>query len=501
MKRMLSIAVVVILAFGIFAVPVRGSADRPVWSKGEKWAMGMENEPPSREQIGELEDTMKNLFNLSNISIDVSGSGGAWTTFEVTDVSDTEYTLHYSLAIENKAREDYYVSAMMPEPGTYTPESFGNAEKSLRSMEAHISMDLYVLGSGDIIVEKDSMGVRSVTLSLEERLEMDFNGKNLPSVDEYGVFGYSMLGMEMPDYSYDYEMNGSAPPIYQPTVSHTLTYEDTEITATQTLNLDLSIDYSPPAVFIDFPLSDGSEWNVSSNVSVTGTYSGTIDVSGLPPMVESMMTLGTGQSFPIKIEKINTYSPYFNNGEINSNEETNMGLRCNGTMQINDENGNPITVYKIQQVPDCEFCAPPQIYLLYSPDKGFIAGIYAEASENGMMPAAPGMQDSGMYASFGAIASSMSNLKKDSTLSYMDYNEASNKISATEQEMKGSAPQDFFGSPLFLILIGTAIAAAVVISLIVLRKRKRPPRTEAFPPEQTATYPQENATEEETPIF
>ncbi len=500
MKRMLSIAVVMLLALGIFAVPVQGSTDRPVWSKGEKWAMGMESTPPSQEQIGELEETMKNLFNLSNISIDVSGSGGAWATFEVTDVSNTEYTLHYSLAVKNKAREDYYVSAMMPEPGTYTSESFMSAQKSVRQMEAHISMNLYVLGSGDIIVEKDSMGVRSVTLSLEEKFEMDFNGKNLPSVDEYGVFGYSMLSMGMPDYSYDNYSEGS--PTYSPIMSsHTLSYEDTEIKAEQTLNLDLSIDYSPPAVFIDFPLSDGSEWNVSSDVNITGTYSGTIDVSGLPPMVESMMTMGTGQSFPIKIEKMNTYSPDFNNGEINMNEETNMGLKCNGTMQINDENGNPITVYKIQQVPNCDFCAPPQIYLLYSPDKGFIAGIYAEASENNIMPAAPGMQNSGMYASFGAIASSMSDLKKDSTLSYMDYSDASSKISATEQEMKGSAPQDFFGSTLFFILIGAAIAAAVVVSIIALRKRKRPPQTEGFPPKEAPAYPQENPMDEEPPVF
>lgn len=481
MKRILSMAVVVILAIGVFAIPVH-AADKPAWTQGDKWAMGMESEPPSQEQISEMEDAMKTIFNLSDLSMDLDGSGGMWITFEVTDVSDTEYTLHYSMALKNSVTEDYSVKAMMPEPGTYTPENFRNAERSMRSMEAHISTDLYVLGSGDTIVEKENMGVKSTTLNLEEKYVVDFSGKNLPSVGEYGIFGYFMLTTGIDE---DTGNGYGTPPMYPPLSSYDLKYEDMRMKLTQNLNLDLNISYNPPAVFIEFPLNDGNEWNVSSDVNITGTYSGTIDASGLPSMVKSMVTAGTGQDFPIKIEKINTQSPDFNNGTINSDNEMDMALECDGTMQINDENGNAITVYRIHHAPTYDFSAPSPLYLLYSPDKGFIAGMYWELPKNGMMPVMPGMQNSTMPQSFGALLGSMDNLQEQSTLTYMDYAEASSKISTTEQEMKGTGNQDFFSSPVFFILMGVVGAAAVIVAMIAVRKRKRP-MSMAGPAEETS---------------
>ncbi len=513
MKRAIGIAVVLLLSLGFLALPVQGSADKPAWNVGEKWAIGMESETPTQTDIDAMEESFKMLFNLSEISIDVSGGGGIWMTFEVTDVSDSEYTMHYSMAMRNNVDEDFQFSVMTAEPGTYTPETFRDAPKTPRDMSAHMSLELYVVASGDMTIDKESMGVKSVSVDLEEKFEMSFTGKNLPSVDEFGIFGYPQLAMYYPEYEYDdyegYDWDENytyeewdynftdtnysyAPsPVYPlPTTSHTLSYEDVDIEVVQTLNLDLNINYDPPAVFIDFPLMEGNTWSIESHETVTGTYSGIIDAKGLPPMMEAGMVLGTGQSFPVKIEKINTYSPDFNNGVISHSGPMWMNLSCPDTMQIKDENGNYIQVYKIHQLPDCEYCYGPDIYLLYSPDKGFIAGIYAPASEENLMPMMPGMESSGIYGSFGALSSSLAtSYKNDETLGYMDYNEASKEIFATSQEMKGiTGDEDFFESTLFFILLGVAIATAVIIAMIAMGRRKKAVPTH-LPPQEVQQAP------------
>ncbi len=498
MKRAISIAVVMLLSVGFLAVPVYGSADKPTWTVSEKWAMGMESGAPRQTDIDAMEESFKMLFNLSDISIDVSGGGGVWMTFEVTDVSDSEYTLHYSMAVRNSVEEDFQFSAMMPEPGTYTPETFREAPKTLKEMSARLSTKMYVVASGDATIDRESMGVKSVSFDMEEKFEMSFTGKNLPSVDEFGIFRYSQLAVYYPEYEPEYDgyyvdenytleeldynyteanYTYSPAPIYPLTsTSHTLSYEDVDIEVMQTLNLHLTVNYDPPAAFIDFPLMEGKTWTVESHETVTGTYSGIIDAEGLPPMMEAGMLLGTGQSFPIKIEKINTYSPDFNNGVINHSGPLWMNMSCPDTMQIKDENGDYIQVYKIRQMPGYyEYYPGPDLYILYSPDKGFLAGVYIPSHEENLMPGMPATGSADIYGSFGALSSSLAAPYGNAdTLEYVDYDYANKEILATSQEMKGTTGgEDYLGSALVFIILGVIIASAVIISMIALGRRKR----------------------------
>ena len=455
MRKIACVMVAVLVGMSLMAALVPAeSAPLPVWKAGDRWAVGSEN--TNQTDIGNdgnLSGVLSGLYGITNLSGEIGSSGGEWMTFEVTGENESEYTLHYSFALRSKSDMKASFSAMVAVPGEYTKNSFENAPKAPVPMKVDFSSSLYAVASGDMHIMRDSMEISDMSVNLDEKLSALFTSSNTPYVGDYGIFGYFML--ENNDSS-----SGMMPSSFE------LSYRSTDIDLSQNLKLQANLEFSPPLEFIEFPLSTDSEWSDTTYEMVNGTYSGVIDIKGLPPMVESALKLGTGQDLPIQIEKIDTHEDGFNNGIIAHQGYENITMNCPDTVSVAGPHGGQITAYEIGFGPQSAY--GPQIYLLYSPDTNFIAGIYEEGLGT-QMPISP-VGESGIAGQFGALASSMKIAPNTSTIGYMDYDHASKEISATESDMNGASAGSNFTILVLAVLVIAGIAAAV--GAVLVRRRR-----------------------------
>ncbi len=533
MKQAIIVMGVALMMLSLMPIYAMGSesAELPQWNVGEKWAIGYEDSMKmGDDQLENVSEIFEQAYNVTDLSLSGESYAGTWMAFEVVGDEGSMYTLHYRSALKVDVKMHASFTASMPVAGTYNYDSLQDAQKESRQMSTDLSYSLYLVAEGDVLVEKSTMGISNVTTNLQEKFSVALSGKGLPSVGDYGIFGYLMM--------YDnYSM--MSPPFE-------LSYQDVDMSLTQTFNMNLWSSFQPAMKLADFPLYEGKVWNQTVSARAGGTYSGEIDASGLPSMIQDSVHLATGQKFPVKIEDINTGSPVFNYGKITGIEDSeSISLGCHGTKQISDENGAQTTVFLIG-VPEDNSCADytagysagyangtadssqsrfdiqpggshsdeytngyysgyyagyyggtynatcpshsPSlpIYLMYSPDKQFFAGVYVDSQSLEQQENSMESQNGEFTEVFSAFRDMSPSEKTPDELSFMDYDTAMHKISSTESEMDGESP--FLSTSMIIIILTIIVVVAVMSALVIVRKRKA---AEPLPvPEETAEYPE-----------
>ncbi len=264
--------------------------------------------------------------------------------------------------------------------------------------------------------------------------------------------------------------------------NYTISYQDYDISFTEEFHSSITVNFNPPLNLLDFPINVGDRWDVYSNVTVSGTYGGTIDASGLPDKAVQQIKNETGQDFPIDIAKLDTDTDGISNGQISGSDSIDFTLQCTGTMQITDENGNSLTVFKIS--PYYEYSGywkgDMDSSILYSPDKKFIAGMYTPA---GASPVIPGMEGTAIGGPLSLLGGA-STTGTDTTLTFADYNTASSNIDKTDTSMSSIGEPDSLlslGSPLSLAVILGVIILIVVLALVMRKKKPQQPGPQMAP--------------------
>jgi len=274
--------------------------------------------------------------------------------------------------------------------------------------------------------------------------------------------------------------------------NYTISYQDYDISFTEEFHANITVNFNPPLNLLDFPINVGEQWDVYSNVSVSGTYGGTIDASGLPDKAVQQIKNETGQDFPIDIAKLDTDTDGISNGQIAESDSIDFTLQCTGTMQITDENGNSLTVFKLSQYYDSYsyWKGDTEPSVLYSPDKKFIAGMYTPAGASPIIPGISGSMSSELSLLSGASTT-------DTKFTYADYNTASSNIDKTDTSMSSIGEPDSLlslGSPLFLAVILGVIILIVVLALVMRKKKPQQPGPQMAPypdpyaPQQPPAY-------------
>ncbi len=508
-----------------FSALAADTAEIPQWDVGDKWAIGYEKSYDTGDMdLQNLSEIMKDLYNISDLSVDGSSYVGVWSTFKVTGDSGAYYTLHYKAAVKAKEGLSVSFTALTPTEGTYTFDSIKNASTEERSMEIGFHYSFYVMAEGDILIEKSTMAIDNITMNLEEKLDVGLTGKNTPSVEGYGIFGYFMM--------YDkYSMLASP---------FELKYEDTNMRMTQSFSMNVWSEYSPGLMLADFPLYEGKQWNQTVISKFGGTYGGTIDASGLPLMVKNSAELYAGQEFPIDMRKMDL-GKQFENGIIKTDRSTgNISLSCEGTRYISGDGGNTKVFligearenyseeysrgyadgyddgYSDGQSGDYDsgyyydgaywegyhsgysdgyydgeyygymssyddtsyyhYEAPVMpFYMMYSPDREFFAGIYIDRQAFGSDDIMPMNGEMKQVASALNVADS-SEIPDD--IGFMDFDRASESISSTEAEMNGET-SGF--SPIMLVLVLAVVAIAAMLgALFIIKRRKAAAQAPAY---------------------
>ena len=612
---MMIIAAMIAVLFAGMAQADTQTAEAPQWTVGDKWAFGADEDlnDVAKPYIDLAKQEAASSSEVSNVDMSVTGTAGAWATFEVTGATDTEYTLDYrmSASVDN-LKVHASATGDMPEPGTYSYTETPPTSPMTMSVDA--SLDHATVITGQIKFVRDTMAVKSVTIDVEQKTALTLKGKNLPGEDmlgdmggligtgsDYGGYdgGYdtgttptypsitlsktqvggdwkitidSVSGDEMTwgnvnidvydvdvnliesdygttsttytvyhsdgslamdsdavqtgdylivngtagvdnlDFFYEdsywgliylesvYNLASTTRDVYGYDGNYTISYQDYDISLTEEFHSSITINFEPPLNLLDFPINVGDQWDVYSNITVSGTYGGTIDASGLPDSVVQEIKNETGQDFPIDIAKLDMDSEDMNNGVISGSDTVDFSLQCTGTMQITDENGNSLTVFKIAPYYDYYsfYKGDAEPSVLYSPDRKFIAGTYIPA---GSSPEIPGMS--------GGISSELSMLggasTTDTTFTYADYNEASSNIDKTNTDMSSIGEPSLLGSNSMLIIIVLVVVILVVILAVAMRKKKpqqpqMAPYPDPYAPQQQQ-YPQYQQQPQQPPAY
>ncbi len=429
------LALLVSLAVPALAVP----AQAPEWSEGDRWAFGMETDAGE-----ELQEELENLTNMIDEALNdfegveadldeltFDGSSAVWLLFEITEANDDTYVLCMKMAAMVSMDAGIVITAELPEEGTYAPDEIMTADRTEVTMSADLSYDMALTADVDVTFDRDTMAIMSIETSFKLTGALDISAENLP------IWLFNMMESE------EFDMEDIK-----------VEYKDYDIKGRLEVNLAMDLEFAPALNMWDFPLDLDDEWDVSSNATLSGTMTGSLDVTGLPRDLEDALfeeisdELGV-DSFPIILEELDIEDSPFENGEFEeTTEHIEFGLRCTDVFTVNDPYWDDITVYEIS-------LRDTPLKFFYSPDVGFMSYFsmnMADVDED--MP------------------------DEEIRMEAVDPDDAEDEISEIN-DFQGDIGKDddngmlgFFTDAPYLGIILLAVIAVVVVAAVVLIRRK-----------------------------
>jgi hypothetical protein len=240
---------------------------------------------------------------------------------------------------------------------------------------------------------------------------------------------------------------------------------DSSIDFDMTLNIEAS--FVPALNVIEFPLSVGDSWNVSSLASVTGSMSGFLDVKGLSVDDEEMlfdnqMLQDAGiTEFPIDFSKLYTEGePKIVNGTlVPSNQYVNATMECTGLELVTLPIYNEVAIYEITTNGGSE-----KFY--YSDDVHFLTGVGSS------------LEGLDLPAELDGIPLPEANMTMNQ-VSSQEAEQNIDAISAYQADLSGQAGDSgnvwgdlLTGLPMIGLILVIVILAAIVAVVMVKRNKK-----------------------------
>jgi hypothetical protein len=186
----------------------------------------------------------------------------------------------------------------------------------------------------EAVLEKDTGAIKSITISIKASMTGSANLVNIPN-EESNWTGRS------------------------------ISYENYDMSGDINVFMSVGVQFQPALNIYDFPLSVGDEWVIESTATMTGTYGGMIDISGLPAEIEdnffsSEVLKNAGvDSFPIDLAEViqNSDEPAMNNGIIGP-ESVVMGpitANCVSETEVIIPDHGQVSKYTISMEGDREY--------------------------------------------------------------------------------------------------------------------------------------------------
>lgn len=419
-NSMIVIAIVAMLALMLSAPSVSAQgAQPPQWNEGDSWALGKAVNV-DQSDLSALSDSLNHSFGNGINHFDAEAYVGAWVLFKVADVTATEYLVQGKLAVKFTADANLSAGMRMPAPGKYTIWELPSVPKTMRNITAHLVVKAALVIDSEAILDKDSMALKNYHLGMKVNARVALDMKGVPD-----------LKIE----------NGYA------------TYRYTNFSTTMTLKFDgdLNLAFSPALDMFDFPINVGDQWDVKSNVTITGSLGGQLDSTGLPEFLKDEifkaepLKKANITAFPIDLSKlINNDQPPVHNGTIGPiTQEINAHLMCANNFTVTLPFYGKVDVYEIQGGSD-------KIY--YSDDIHFLSSANISVVEN-VLPADMQMETMSPQAAEQQI------------------NEVSDFRADIAGELQSNGASSFGNTALIGGIVVVVIVAIMVASIIVMRRK------------------------------
>jgi hypothetical protein len=426
--------------FASTANAVVPAANAPTWIEGDSWAIGksIDLDTEFSEQLDHMEQMLQNMTGSATLEeFNVQAMASAWVMVEVTSVTADEYIVQGKLAMRFNAEANVAATGEMPAAGIKAWDDF-DYPTTTRTVSVDAAIDMAFISETTIVFEKSTIAVRSIETTNKASMVASINIQNIPETK----FNFS-------DSSITYSYRSV----------------DASIDFDMTLNVGAS--FAPALNVIEFPLSVGDSWTVSSLASITGSMSGFLDVKGLSSddkamLFDDQMLQDAGiTEFPIDFSKLSTEGePKIVNGTlVPSNQYVNATMECTGLELVTLPVYGEVAIYEITTNGGSE-------NFYYSDDVHFLTGVgsYLEGLD--------------LPTELEGIPLPEANM----TMNQVTAQEAQQNIDAIstyQEDLSGQAggSENGLGDLLtFLPIIGLivviVIVAAIVFVVIVKRKKK-----------------------------
>jgi hypothetical protein len=308
-----AVAIVATLMFcALFASAVSAVgpvANAPTWSQGDSWAMGKTIDLDSEfsQQLNQMQQMLENMTGSASLDeFQVQASASTWIKVEVISATAEEYVVQGKLAVRFNGQATVRATGEMPAAGVQAWDDL-NYPKETRTVSAVITADMAFVSEMTVTFEKSTMAIKSIATSNKASAIASAKIQNIPETK----FNLSSMS-----------------------VTHS--YRNVDVSVNFDMELNVGASFTPALNLIEFPLSYGNSWSVSSLASITGNVSGFLDIKGLSAsdkesLFGNAMLQNAGiTDFPIDFSKLSTDgAPKIVNGTlVPVNQYINATMEC-----------------------------------------------------------------------------------------------------------------------------------------------------------------------------
>jgi len=430
-KSALVLATIFLLG-SVLAVPVVSAegAQAPIWNEGDSWAMGksVDLDQEFADQLNGLELVLENAPNATVNEFNVQALASAWILFKVADVTTSEYNLQGQFAAKFAGEAHISVTMDMSKPGTYDWYAIPTEP---RTVAVDLTVDSAMVVDATVILQKDTAAVKSIQVDMMASALVEVYLTNIPEMT-------TSEGMT------------------------TIVYHDYHVKLTFDFHMTIHIAFDPSLDIFQFPINVGEEWDVNSNVTLTGTVGGFLDINGLPAEAEEeffqneVLQDANITSFPIDFAKIiKSDDPPISNGEIGPvTGEINAHMSCVSSETVTLPLHGLVTIYKIL-VND----SSNAIY--YSDDTHFLTSIEASSSDLVITVLPFELPLSDQMMQMDEVAPNTAE---------QQINEVSDYRSTIAGEVDGES-SPFASFMLLAMILAAVLVIAIVLAFLLIRKK------------------------------
>ncbi len=291
----------------------------PEWEEGDTWAMGV-----SEDDAEEFSDAFQEAFEelnqpeesegIDDFDVDADGRMGLYQIHEVVKVEDDGYIMESEIGGGLRLNFNYEGTMKMPAEGEQDMNNIEFVNKTIYfDGDMHISYD-----SQSTVTYDENFAIEKVNSTLDLETSGSAHIRNFPTIDPNQEIGIDAnLTWIHGDYTIDESVD---------------------------LSTEVQIEFQPALDIFQFPISEGNEWEASSMMDISGEYNGHIDLTE----ELSGTDYSVADDFPLQIEELDINKDGFEDGEIDLEEEIEIGLSCLGSDYVTLPNEEDTEAHNIE---------------------------------------------------------------------------------------------------------------------------------------------------------
>ena len=297
MKRIVALSTLLIgtmFLTSLVAVPAASAqTDAAVYTEADDWGIGQtiglkwnwgDMPDATKEQI----KTLLGYAGLDVTELGLSIDAAFYAVLAVDDITDDEYVMSAKMAIKFAAAGNIDMSGVMPKAGNYnisladidlsnvelrsinasTYEALGIGTEN-KAVTLDLAMDFALIIGGKVIMEKDTLDIKSMDLTLKAAAVISFDAKNIPEIPK-------------PELIYS---NAIIPT----NILFNISYDNYDVDVRGVFDANLNVEFEPALNIYKFPMELHDTWAINSNATISGGMKGFLDVTGLPKESEDKL--------------------------------------------------------------------------------------------------------------------------------------------------------------------------------------------------------------------